>query len=273
AGMSVERYAHIEVLLLPASLAPSTFGFPVARMTLVGPGDGKFAELMPHHVLGDEHRHMLPSVMDGNGQSDHVGQHHGAARPGLDRSTVVRLGCRRHLLCKVRIDKWSFSNGTWHVSNSSIASLKGVACFATSSCDGERSSGPFACSRASCIPWTACPTGLPGVVHRRSCLRRRRADGRPGSSPHRVLSVVLLSSASHRPCRAFAGCVRRVRLRPPSRGIRRGYVVLRRSAVAPWHTPLHAPRSARRNPRSERAGRPCPASALRNAPWCLQECS
>src|SRR5690606_23918812 len=75
-------------------------------------------------VRGDRQRHMLPSVMDSDGQADHVGQHHGAARPGLDRSTVVRLGCRRYLLRKVRIDKWSFSNGTWHVSYSSFASLQ-----------------------------------------------------------------------------------------------------------------------------------------------------
>src|SRR4030042_2918547 len=42
-------------------------GVPLER-----PGGRKLPELVPDHVLGDEHRDELPAVVDGDGQPDHV---------------------------------------------------------------------------------------------------------------------------------------------------------------------------------------------------------
>ena len=54
--------------------------------------------------------------------------------------------------------------------------------------------------------------GKAGAQRRRG-PHHRRADGRPGSSPHRERSGGCRASAARQPCRSCAGCARRCRLR------------------------------------------------------------
>jgi hypothetical protein len=79
-------------------------------MTSEGPGYRKFTKFLANHVLRYQYGYMLTAVVDGNRQSNHIGQHHRTARPGLDRSPVVCTRRLSNLLREVRIDKWAFPN-------------------------------------------------------------------------------------------------------------------------------------------------------------------
>jgi hypothetical protein len=69
---------------------------------------------MTNHILGDQDGYMLAPVVHGNSQADHIGQHHGTTRPGLDRPAIILLRGLRNLFRQMRIDEWTFSNTTWH---------------------------------------------------------------------------------------------------------------------------------------------------------------
>src|SRR5690606_4042426 len=56
----------------------------VTGVTVEGAGRRKLAELVAHHVLGDEHGHELAAVVDGESQAHGFRKDGGAARPGLD---------------------------------------------------------------------------------------------------------------------------------------------------------------------------------------------
>src|SRR5688500_149071 len=64
-------------------------GFLVRRVTLEEAGRGELAELVPDHLIGHVHRHVLLAVVHGDRQPDEVGQDRRAARPGLDRLLVL----------------------------------------------------------------------------------------------------------------------------------------------------------------------------------------
>src|SRR5256885_4762046 len=83
-----------------------------------------------------------------------------------------------------------------------------------------RSSPASACSCASCSPWSARPRAIRGAAPRPCGLRRRRGDGRSGSSPRRAPSGARRASACGRPCRSTRGYVRHCRPRRWSRGNR-----------------------------------------------------
>src|SRR5690606_14873021 len=75
--------------LLVPRLRRSALRLLVGRMSLERAGERELAELVPDHVLVDEHRYVLLAVVDGNRQADELGQHRRAARPGLDRALVL----------------------------------------------------------------------------------------------------------------------------------------------------------------------------------------
>src|SRR5512134_2421455 len=64
-------------------------GALVARVTLERAGGRELAQLVTDHVLGDQHGHVLPAVVDRDGEANHVREDHGATRPGLDRTAVI----------------------------------------------------------------------------------------------------------------------------------------------------------------------------------------
>src|SRR5271170_3966886 len=86
--------------------------FLVAGMRFEGARGRKFAELVADHVFRHQHRHMQPAVVHGNGQSDHIGDDHGAPRPGLDRAPIILLTGGLHFLCEVQIHEWAFLERT-----------------------------------------------------------------------------------------------------------------------------------------------------------------
>jgi len=69
---------------------------------------GELAELVTDHVLGDEHRDVLPAVVHGKGEPHHLRHHHRTARPGLDGLAIVLGRGHLHLLGEVQIDERAF---------------------------------------------------------------------------------------------------------------------------------------------------------------------
>src|SRR5574344_1281699 len=64
-------------------------GFLVGGVTLEGTSQSEFAQLVTYHLVGDVHGHVLLAVVHGNGQTDEIGQHHGATRPSLDGLLIL----------------------------------------------------------------------------------------------------------------------------------------------------------------------------------------
>src|SRR5512142_1988523 len=83
----------------------------------VGPecaGGRKLAELVTHHVVGYGDGNELVAIVDGDGEADHLGDHGGAAGPGLDHALVHgRLG-GLDLLLQVGVNEWALFKRTCH---------------------------------------------------------------------------------------------------------------------------------------------------------------
>src|SRR5690606_9624150 len=143
----------------------------VARVRLERTCGRELTELVPHHVLGDQHRHVLTTVVHCDRQSDHLRNDHGPTRPSLDRAAIVLLHRQTDFLRKMRIDERSFLNRTRHCllplgcsSRTSVAQSKRRTVAADAnpsliSCDDERSCASCACCDASSCPWCSNPTG------------------------------------------------------------------------------------------------------------------
>src|SRR5512143_756026 len=82
----------------------------VRDVALEGPRQRELAQLVTHHVLGHEDRHMLAPVVHRDGQADEVGQHGGTTRPRLDRALVVRAAHGFDLFKQMPVDKRAFFN-------------------------------------------------------------------------------------------------------------------------------------------------------------------
>src|SRR5688500_17440301 len=91
---------RIALASMVISLLP---GLLVAAMALERAGQRELAELVAHHVLVDQHRDVVASVVHGDRVTHHLRQDHRATRPGLDRLLVV--GRRLHLLLQVVVDE------------------------------------------------------------------------------------------------------------------------------------------------------------------------
>src|SRR5512146_1447829 len=60
-------------------------------MPTEGPRRRELAELVTDHLLGDEDRHVLAAVVDGDRVADHLGEDRRGARPGADHVLLARL--------------------------------------------------------------------------------------------------------------------------------------------------------------------------------------
>src|SRR5208283_681936 len=84
------------------------------RVTVEGTRRRELAELVPDHVLGDEHRDEIPSVVDREREPDRVGGHGAAARPGLDDLLALRSLRGSNLLGEVAVDERTLLYRTSH---------------------------------------------------------------------------------------------------------------------------------------------------------------
>src|SRR3954462_7998592 len=85
-------------------------------MALESTGQRKFAQFVSHHVFADIDRHVLPSIVNRDGQTDEIGKNGRAARPGLDRALVLRCTSRLHFLHQMVVDERALLDGTCNMS-------------------------------------------------------------------------------------------------------------------------------------------------------------
>src|SRR5262245_27513594 len=77
-------------------------------------GEGKLAELVPDHVLGDEHLLEFLAVVHQKRLRDELGDDRRAAGPGLDRPRLA-LVLGHHFLEQLRIDEGTLFQRTAHL--------------------------------------------------------------------------------------------------------------------------------------------------------------
>ena len=82
-------------------------------MTLEGLGRGEFAQLVADHRVIHEHRHVLATVVNGEGVADEIGENRGAARPGLDDLLGALLVLCIDLREEVLIDERALLKAAW----------------------------------------------------------------------------------------------------------------------------------------------------------------
>src|SRR5690606_32058921 len=135
----------------------------------IGAGTGELAQFVADHVFVHENGDMLTTVVYRDGQTDHLWQDHGTARPGFDWLAIVLLHRHFDLLQKVKIDKRTFFQRTWHCRIPLVT------------CDDGRSCCRYAYYHGSSHPWLGSPMAIPDDDHRRYDLHHHRAGGQPGS--------------------------------------------------------------------------------------------
>src|SRR6195952_6164729 len=102
----------IALVSIVSSLA---LGLLVGRVTLEGPRQREFAELVADHLVGHVHGDVLLAVVDRDRQSDEIGQDRRAARPGLDRLLVFGGTRPLDLRREVMVDERALLERTSHV--------------------------------------------------------------------------------------------------------------------------------------------------------------
>ena len=77
-------------------------------MTTEQAGRGKFAQTMSDHIIGDIHRDMAASVMNGDGMTNQLREDCAGAAPGADEVLVAgMIHCVNHLE-KFRVNERPF---------------------------------------------------------------------------------------------------------------------------------------------------------------------
>jgi hypothetical protein len=84
-----------------AFFSPLSLGFLIRDMAAVSARWRKFAQLMADHFVRDEYWNMLATVMDRNGQPNHIWDDHRTTRPSLNWFFVVLFHCSLNLLQQV----------------------------------------------------------------------------------------------------------------------------------------------------------------------------
>src|ERR1700712_3092982 len=86
--LSLDRRTPRTIALV-SIIGSLALGLLVGRVTLEGPRQREFAELVSDHLVGHVHGNVLLAVVDGDRQTDEIGQDRRAARPGLDGLLVL----------------------------------------------------------------------------------------------------------------------------------------------------------------------------------------
>src|SRR5262245_16888890 len=86
----------------------------VVAVTAVGAGGGELAQLVAHHRLGDEHRHVLAAVVDRDRVADELREDRRAARPRLEHALLLALVHLLDPLQQLGVDEGSLLAGATH---------------------------------------------------------------------------------------------------------------------------------------------------------------
>src|SRR6218665_4119748 len=105
--LSTDRRTPRKMACVSGMVDSLLLDFLVSGVALEGGRQGEFAQLVAHHLVGDIDRHMLLAVVHGDGQTDELGQHHGATRPGLDGFLFLGGDGFFDLRQQVMVNKWT----------------------------------------------------------------------------------------------------------------------------------------------------------------------
>jgi len=86
----------------------SLLGFLVGCVALEGAGRSELTKLVTDHILADQYRYVLTTVVDSDRQADHFREYHGTPGPGLDRALDILRDRLLYLLGEVMIDERAF---------------------------------------------------------------------------------------------------------------------------------------------------------------------
>src|SRR5918996_627957 len=86
------------------------------------PRGSELPELVPHHGLGDEHRHVLAAVVHGDGVADHLGDDRRPPRPGADDPLPAALVHLLDLAEEMVVHERSLLHRSGHQLSPSLAS-------------------------------------------------------------------------------------------------------------------------------------------------------
>src|SRR5262249_12682895 len=86
----------------------------VLDVPLEGASRREFTELVAHHRLGDEHRHVLAPVVHREGVADEVRDDRRSPRPGLDDLLGVLVVLDVDLLEQMVVDERALLQAAWH---------------------------------------------------------------------------------------------------------------------------------------------------------------
>src|SRR5580704_6412880 len=90
------------------------FGFAIRRMTIKRAGRREFAELVPDHFLGDDHRDVLLPVIDAEGEPDELRQDGRTPRPDADHLVASGRARGIRLFQQIAVDKRTLPDRTRH---------------------------------------------------------------------------------------------------------------------------------------------------------------
>src|SRR5579859_7324808 len=79
-AMASAGFKRRDLACFPMTLDLGPLGLLVGGVAVEGAGRRELAELHAHHVLADQHRHMLLAVVHPEGQADELGHDGRAAR-------------------------------------------------------------------------------------------------------------------------------------------------------------------------------------------------
>src|SRR5580704_4026609 len=91
-----------------------TLGLAVRGMTVERARRRELAELVPDHLLGDDHRDVLLAVVDAEGEPDELRQDGRAPRPDTDHLVATRRPRSVRLLEQIAVDKRTLPDRTRH---------------------------------------------------------------------------------------------------------------------------------------------------------------
>src|SRR6218665_2340400 len=139
--LSTDRRTPRKMACVSGMVDSLLLDFLVSGVALEGARQGEFAQLVAHNLVGDIDRHMLLAVVDGDGQTDELGQNYGATRLGLDGFLVLGGDGFFDLGQQVMVNKWTLFERASHP-------------LPLTSCDATRSCSVCACCCGCDNPWS-----------------------------------------------------------------------------------------------------------------------
>ncbi|MBG9885218.1 hypothetical protein ABE10_01170, partial [Bacillus toyonensis] len=109
-----------------ATASAATALLVVLLVAAEGAGGRELAQLVADHGLSHEHGDVLATVVHGDGVSQHGGDDHRAARPGLDDVLAAGFVLPDHLAKQVLVDEGALLETARHLLLLLLALLAGV---------------------------------------------------------------------------------------------------------------------------------------------------